>query len=777
MASRRNIFRSGTRLLHARGPGLFAAVLALLAFAAAPCAAQVTLGKQSTWAGSGKLGPKPGLRATQPTGVEAVHLSGQTFITWNEKAHLRGESYKLYRAPFPFRDVRAPGVTNLGYRTWEDSGEMYADRVMDLEGCEHGVIDCGRPNKPIECFRPRFIERHWIPDGQGGAREVPKGQGLFVWTLDCPDFQPQGCAQTAGTYWYAVTTVDEYGLENPLITAGNRVQVTEGIDDPLPVEVPRAFVDCTTPGYCPQENLSDDNPVPPGVHVMVQYMDLRRFNPTFAAPNRLNCWWGEEPGEVHVQNARQYAFTYTVAEPDPLLAGCSGPYPLVIDLHSHGGATKDQLYGNGGIDAYTDGCALKIQPYDIGDTWWYGFSSTFDYRSDQDLCPTEPCDEIDDEFPPPPPYDGVVTSGPIINFTEARVLRMAYDLIRSPLPGYPIDPNRVYVEGHSMGASGALSMALRYPNVFAAAAVGKAMTDYSAYLDGIAPKPDGDLRHELPLRWGAWPSLAASAGLPLLTMATIGPGDWADHLQPWNGTAVYDWMDHIRQAKTPARIRLDNAPFGIKAGFADDVLPYPNQGRPFFQANGFGDRGRAWGGEIGCGGHGGEAHAGMPPSLTSSATNPTPTNFSDYNVVRDETVPGFSDLSAPHYPPPPTTCCSAPCSPQGPYYYYNDLIWSSSWYDWDTDFGPPRDDPNRWEISLKWTGPFVPPPVVSITPRRLQQFQIDLDANYRWSNVELGTGALIQPPSAPFKPQPTGIIVIPGVQLTPLGNRIVLTRQ
>jgi pimeloyl-ACP methyl ester carboxylesterase len=636
------------------------------------------------------------------------------------------------------------------------------------------VWNCGRENKPLPCFRPRYVERHWIPDGLGGAREVPHGQGLLVWTLACEDF-PAGCALPLGTFWYAVTTVDEFGLENPLVGSGNRAAVLEGIADPLPIEVPRAFLDCSSPEYCPHENDGDENPLPLGVHVFIQYMDLRSFNATFAAPNPLNCWWGEDPGVLRVREARQYAFTYTVAEPDPLLAGCAPPYPLVVDLHSHGGTAKAQLYGKGGNAAYAEGCALLLQPLDVGETWWYGFSASFDYRDAQEGCPQEPCAEIDAEFPPLAPYERVPDTGPIANFTEARVLRMVYDLLRAPLPGYAVDPDRVYVQGSSMGGSGALAFALRYPQVFAAAAAGKPMTDFEAFLSGVAPHPQKDLRHELPLRWGADPVLAAESGLPLLPVANFGPAGWADHLAAFDGLPVYSWMDHPSQVASPAWAAMDNAPLGIEVGFSDDVLPYPTQGLPFFEATGFGDQGRAWGGVIGCEGHGGSAFDGMPPSLAASATNPSPAPFSDYRIERDETVPGFSGLTGGHYPPPPVACCDAPCLPEGPFDYYQDLIWCSTWYDWDGEYGPPVDLPLRWEISLKWTGSFAPPPTVTITPRRLQQFLVEPDAHYAWWNVELTTSALIQPPTS-VQALPSGLIELPNVVLTPPGNRLTLVR-
>jgi pimeloyl-ACP methyl ester carboxylesterase len=416
---------------------------------------------------------------------------------------------------------------------------------------------------------------------------------------------------------------------------------------------------------------------------------------------------------------------------------------------------------------------VKIVPHDPGDTWWFGFSEDFDYRKPTATCPVVVCAEAGGTYPPQPPYLDIPASGDIVNYTEARVLRMVFDLLRNPPFQRTLDFDRVYVEGSSMGGSGALQFALRYPNVFAAAAAGKSMTDYGDYMImPPPPAPESDLRHELPRRWGAYPDLAGSSGLPLLGVRTTGPGKWAEHLAPFDGTVVWDWMDHIYQITSGTGHALDNAPFGVNAGFQDDIIPYPHQGEPFFSA--FGNLGRSWGGKIGCGGHGGPSHAGMPPSLTASATNPVPGPFSDYNVRRVETIPGFVALTAAHYPTPPTTCCNS-CQPTpGPYYYFHDLIWSSSWYGWDQ---PPVDTPEQWEMSIKWTGSFAPPPTVDIVPRRLTFFDVEPGALYSWMNVEIGTGTVVQPASAPITPGAfTGLLRLVGIQLTPPGNRIILVK-
>jgi pimeloyl-ACP methyl ester carboxylesterase len=619
----------------------------------------------------------------------------------------------------------------------------------------------------------------WIPDGIGGAREVPEDEGLLVWTLGCEDFPGAACN---GWAWYAVTAVDPHGNENPVVTAENRVRVYEGFGEPLPIEVPRQYMDCSIPGYCPHDNASDPNPIPPGLHVFIQYMDLGDWNDTFTAPNFTNCWYGEGPGEIHIQNNRQYAFSYVVSEPDPSLPSIPGELtPVVIDLHHHSNNAVGPRWGINGVDAYAvGGGAIKIMPTDVGDTWWFGFNSEFDYRSvSPGHCYDGSCSQAQAPFPPVAPFTQMPTEGEIVNYTEARVLRMVYDLFRMPLGSYPADPDRIYIQGQSMGATGAMQLSTRYPDIFAAAACAKPMTDFEQYLVGNpAPKATHDARFEVPVLWGPYPSLASANGLQLLGIRTTGPGEWANHLALWDGSVIWDWMDLIEQMQSPERVGDDSAPLGIVSGFGDMVVPYPTQGLPFYdQTGGWGDLGRAWGGKITCNGHNGPIHEGMPPALTNSVTNPIPAPFSDYNIRRKETIPGFMNLSGGHYPAPPVTCCKAPCVPQGPHYYYQDLIWSSTWYDWDTVIGPPVELPNRWAISVKWTGSFAPAPTVDIVPRRLQVFKVVPDVPYQWINVELGTGVTVQAASAPIEPTPAGLLVLEDVRLTPPGNRIILFRQ
>ena len=112
-------------------------------------------------------------RPPQVTNVGGTHYSGQSFLTWSEVSSLVGESYKVYRSLSKIEDVRDAGVFDLGQRVWEDSGEYYAGRVFDDRPCEHEAPDCGRPQKPLPCFRPRYVQRYWVPDDVGSAQGGP----------------------------------------------------------------------------------------------------------------------------------------------------------------------------------------------------------------------------------------------------------------------------------------------------------------------------------------------------------------------------------------------------------------------------------------------------------------------------------------------------------------------------------------------------------------------------------------------------------------------------
>lgn len=612
--------------------------------------------------------PAGGDAGGQPTGVAALHRSGQTFLTWTERTDLAGETYRIYRHTAPIVAGNLAQAVRL-YELPEGSSRFHANRYFDND---------------LSAWTLRYADQCIIADG---APELAAGTGLLVWTLDPADF----AGGAGGTAWYAVTTVAD-GIENVTdFSDANRAgPVTESVADPRPV-------------------LAASYPAVPhggAVNIYIQYMDLRRWNPTFHAPHARNGWLGLDPEAPGMAGQVCYAYDYAVALP----SGPGGPAPAYVTLHGWGGGDYPAVTGD--PDPY-DWSVYKIVPYDIGETWYFGFARDCDFRT-----------------------GAVPTAGPVVNYTEQRILRMIHDLVRFP-PAAAVDTNRVYVYGQSMGGSGTLAFALRYPQVFAAAYASQPMTDYATCGDGGGI----DWRNDIEWKWGA-----VALNLPVALSA---PAGWAAPLQAHAGTGVWDWQSHRRQIA--ARSREEFVPFGIGHGTNDWAIEWPTQGAPVYPVL---DAARiAWGGYVSDGDHSWMGWAGLPPPLDAD-TSLAP--FRGFAVRRDESVPGLSGGSA-----------DLPLPVAGTGGFNQGVEWSASWADWD---GAVIDETNRWQVSLRsLAGADVS---VCVTPRRLGRFPKRPGTRVLWRNFPVGASAPIQ--SGQQAADASGLFFIPGVRVSASGNRLRL---
>ncbi len=588
---------------------------------------------------------------TEKLRLTAVHRSGQTFLTWTERADLQGEIYRIYRSERPIKSSnlkKAKLVAEVG----ENSSVFYVNRAVDTKGM----------------WYLRYAERLIIEDG---GEPLPEGTGLFVWTVSAEDFK----GKQEGSGYYAVTISlpgEEEAYSRSLATG----RIKERVEDPKPVEI------TSSPGVNPGE----------GGHVFIQTMDFRNWNATFHAPNQGNNYYGLDPNAPGIQNSLQYAYDYTIYEPTAELCGGVVPEVLPVYFFLHG--WRGNRYSAYEQNPYPY-CAYGIIPFDISQTWYFGFAKHYDYRQ-----------------------GSTVPAGDVIeNFTEQRVLRMLYDLERFP-PGPTVDAQRVYVFGHSMGGSGALAFAERYPNVFAAAYSGQPITNYLTA--GITEQ---DWAADVALKWGA-PDL----NLPI---SLSGPGGWADHLQKNNGAGVWDWQNYGLSAqgqKGVLGLGDEMAPLGIDHGIPDEVILWSTQGQPIYPSL---DAGlRAWGGAVTDADHEWSNFLGMPPTMGIEEAP-----FWNFQVMRDESVPGLSNLSG-NSKMPPTSVGT----------YNQTILWSASWNAWD---GAPQDQPDLWSISLcaVTVGSHEcgsgERQTVDITPRRVQNFVFVPGMRYDWKNVEVASGKII----------------------------------
>ncbi len=605
----------------------------------------------------------------QPSGLRAFHRSGQTFLTWQERPDIAGESYRVYRYNQPITAANLAEAVRL-YEVPEGSARFFANRYYSYDSRD---------------WRYRYVERLVVEDG---GEPLPPGTGLLVWTLAPEDFG----GGTSGSGYYAVTTVYN-GTENTLdLGPGNTFgPLAEAVADPRPIEVP--------------------NSIGPGWHVFIQYMDLRAWNPTFHAPNSTNGYYGLDAADFEVAHAIQYAYDYAVFVPGAGQCGGNVPtrVPVIVELHAWGGNS----YGPPSPRKARPWCAYQIFPVDESETWWFGFARNIDYRQSNN----------------PKAGDAIV------NYTEQRVLRMIYDLYRFPL-GPEVDLDRVYVYGHSMGASGALAMALRYPNVFAAAYASKPMTNYrqaDGWKGTVTPK------------WGS-----ETLNLPV---TLDGPGGWAAHLAKYNGTGVWDWQNH--QATLHSRQGEDMAPLGISQGINDTSIPWETQGAPMLVA--LEDSRQVWAERVMDNNHAWDEFLALPPTLGKDAAY---TPFYGLRARRSETIPGLGRLSSNPTIPPTTTAS-----------YNQSVEWSASWNAWD---GPPLDTPSSWQISLRPVGEPITL-TVDVTLRRVQTFRVLPGALYRWENWRLADGQLVA--SGTVMADETGLLSVPGICISPSGNRVRVYSQ
>jgi predicted esterase/sugar lactone lactonase YvrE len=199
------------------------------------------------------------------------------------------------------------------------------------------------------------------------------------------------------------------------------------------------------------------------------------------------------------------SLNYLLFMPRDTSAKIAGKFPLIISLHGIGesGTTLSRLKSEGLpriLDGYNTFPFIVVSPQCPSTTEWY--------------------------------YDR----------TDIKVTR----LLDSVIARYPVDTNRIYITGYSMGGIGTLDLAIRNPARFAALLPCAFRIEPGWDLCTIKDVPlwgfHGQLDEVIPLSkaQSVITTLSACGGNPLFT---IYPGVYHDS---WNRTyanpAVYDWL-------------------------------------------------------------------------------------------------------------------------------------------------------------------------------------------------------------------------------------------
>jgi hypothetical protein len=350
-------------------------------------------------------------------------------------------------------------------------------------------------------------------------------------------------------------------------------------------------------------------------------------------------------------------------------------------------------------------------------------------------------------------YGHVDGKGNVVNYTEMRHL----DAIDWTIRNHNVDTNRIVVTGGSMGGSGTNDMVLRYPNVFAAGTANLGMTDYSntstGWHDDVAKK---------------WGTLAEN--LPIINI-----GKYAEHLKKYDGTPVFEWMNH--HAMLPKMAGEEAAFLASMHASLDNSVSYPAQGQDFYPALNTAKRGYV--GWIYPTGHSGNWNACSPNinHYNWLLNNVGHNGGMDYRFRKDYSFPAFSNSQK-------TGNYQGP-SRGGEKYYHWHLMWGCPWV---MEYGNPSgsnvpayakqitDEENEYrvwiQIFLEMSPGYLPDPpitsdVVDITPRRLQKFKVIPGHQYLAQNLSASSTVL---QSDTISPDANNLLTFEGFDVTPTGS-------
>ena len=176
----------------------------------------------------------------------------------------------------------------------------------------------------------------------------------------------------------------------------------------------------------------------------------------------------------------------------------------------------------------------------------------------------------------PMAHPGAVVACPLARGTMGYAgvaERDVYDMLADVERRFPIDVDRVYLTGVSMGGAGALRLALAKPDVWAAVAA-------------VCPTPDPELEAlagnalNLPIRIYAgdqdpivpaaltrgWQRRLADAGVPVeyLEFPGVRHNVW---VLAYREGAVFDWFAPLRRQREPERVRLTAGAYAYASAY------------------------------------------------------------------------------------------------------------------------------------------------------------------------------------------------------------------
>lgn len=323
--------------------------------------------------------------------------------------------------------------------------------------------------------------------------------------------------------------------------------------------------------------------------------------------------------------------------------------------------------------------------------------------------------------------------GGVCNYLEHAILRA----VDHAMDIYNIDEDRVYAVGHSMGGTGALSLGIRYPEVFASIYASEPVTDFASTGDAGGTNWVGDV--------------ADSWGTPAQALLFHPVGATKAHLQGFDGMSVWTFQNKTTfVCDNPGR---DTALITMAHGSVDNVVDTDTQGYPFYEATNrchtgvqaiVNDFDHMWQGYRGQG--------------MNSHKEKYDGRFNAHNFTfKKESFPALSNASG-----------SSDTSVGGTKSFAQDIEWSTDHNAENNFAGAIVDQANRYEVALK---SYNGTQTVDVTPRRTEHFNPANGTVVRWINQDL-TGVQVASGNVTVQ---HGIVTVDDFRVSPEGNKLILT--